>query len=109
MTAVNCNNFSLTEHKCSKTPEPAGSTAKACPGCGIGNSAAARFCSGCGRSFQQPQAESTSADTASCRSCGEQVVPGAKFCPQCGTSVIIPCAGCGFPAASSMVLKLRSC
>ncbi len=73
----------------------AGSRVKACEGCGIGNSAAARFCSGCGRSFQQPQAESTSADSASCRSCGEQVVPGAKFCPHCGTSVIIPCAGCG--------------
>lgn len=73
----------------------AGSTVKTCPSCGAGNSAEARFCSGCGRSLQQPQPEGTPADRTACRNCGEQVVPGAKFCPHCGTSVIIPCAGCG--------------
>ncbi|MNO53935.1 Double zinc ribbon [compost metagenome] len=68
---------------------------KTCPGCGTGNAADARFCSGCGRSFEPPQAEGLPANRMACRSCGEQVVPGAKFCPHCGTSLIIQCAGCG--------------
>lgn len=33
-----------------------GGGAAACPGCGVRNSAAAKFCSGCGASLEQQQA-----------------------------------------------------
>ncbi|WP_309242129.1 zinc ribbon domain-containing protein [Paenibacillus sp. S150] len=69
--------------------------AKACSGCGTGNSAAARFCSGCGRSFLPPQAAGAPANGNVCRSCGGQAVSGAKFCPHCGAGLVVNCTGCG--------------
>jgi class 3 adenylate cyclase/predicted ATPase len=49
---------------------------RACPSCGTGNPAEAKFCMSCG-----------SALAAGCPSCGAENPPGAKFCMQCGTAL----------------------
>jgi hypothetical protein len=56
------------------TAVPAG---PACPHCGVGIEADARFCPACGQPVQPNR----------CPRCGGDVRPGARFCAQCGQSM----------------------
>ena len=53
----------------------------ACPKCGAGNLANAKFCNECGAKME------TTTQTAPCVKCGAQMQPGSKFCNECGTKV----------------------
>ena len=53
----------------------------ACPKCGAGNLASARFCNDCGAKME------TASQTVPCAKCGAQLQPGSKFCNDCGTKV----------------------
>jgi membrane protease subunit (stomatin/prohibitin family) len=52
----------------------------ACPKCGVGHAAGARFCPGCG-------AQLVAAAPTHCTACGAEAAPGAKFCASCGAAL----------------------
>src|SRR5690349_17826320 len=56
---------------------------RACPTCGHGNRAQARFCEACGRPLESRRA-----------ACGNTLRPSARFCDACGVAVA------GAPAAA---------
>ncbi|UQZ33075.1 antifreeze protein type I [Paenibacillus sp. PK3_47] len=63
--------------------------------CGTFHTPEAKFCSGCGRSFEQERAGSGTGTYQTCGHCGQQMAPEAKFCTNCGESAVRKCAGCG--------------
>jgi membrane protease subunit (stomatin/prohibitin family) len=66
----------------SKADTTGGGGAKvACPKCGAGNLANAKFCNECGAKME------TVGQTTPCAKCGAQLQPGTKFCNECGTKV----------------------
>ena len=62
-------------------PETAVTTKVACPKCGAGNLANAKFCNDCGAKME------TAPQTIPCAKCGAQMQAGSKFCNECGTKV----------------------
>jgi membrane protease subunit (stomatin/prohibitin family) len=59
-----------------KSMVPLPAEAKACPDCGTGNAAPAKFCQGCGKALGPRK----------CAKCGVDLPPAAKFCSECGQS-----------------------
>ncbi len=63
---------------------------KKCPECGTDNKENARFCVGCGKSFEEKTVEIEPEDikdvpnTKSCPSCKSEIPENAKFCVVCG-------------------------
>ena len=55
-----------------------GSSAVACPKCGTGNAAEAKFCIDCGEKL------GTAAQSVPCVKCASPLQAGAKFCNECG-------------------------
>ncbi len=55
----------------------------ACPNCGTGASAQAKFCSKCGVPLKKSV-------QANCSQCGASVAPDAKFCTSCGSPAAMP-------------------
>lgn len=51
---------------------------KCCPSCQKMNKATAKFCSGCGFTFEMETI---------CKQCGNKIKPGKKFCSACGAKV----------------------
>lgn len=54
-----------------------------CGNCATDNAADARFCSGCGASFQQAVADPAAPDGSQCPNCSTLNVPGAQLCAKC--------------------------
>src|SRR6266705_6782176 len=52
-----------------------------CPGCGVENREAAKFCAACGRTLAAP---------AACPACGTPHTPGQRFCDECGQALLAP-------------------
>ncbi len=61
--------------------EGGGAAKVACPKCGAGNLANAKFCNDCGAKME------TAPQTIPCSKCGAQMQAGSKFCNECGTKV----------------------
>jgi ribosomal protein L40E len=65
-------------------------TNKKCPECGKDNKEDAKFCVGCGKSFEEksieikPEDIKNESDTKICSSCGSEIPKNAKFCVVCG-------------------------
>jgi len=55
-----------------------GSSSVACPKCGTGNTAEAKFCVDCGEKL------GTAAQSVPCVKCASPLLAGAKFCNECG-------------------------
>ncbi|MBI5367988.1 MAG: SPFH domain-containing protein [Planctomycetes bacterium] len=77
----------------------------ACPKCGAGAPAAARFCPGCGGSMTPPApAAGAATATVSCPTCHAAVSAGTKFCPSCGgkmgAAAPTTCPACRAPLAA---------
>lgn len=53
-------------------------TSVACPKCGSGNTAGAKFCNDCGETL------ATSSQSVPCVKCASPLLAGAKFCNECG-------------------------
>jgi membrane protease subunit (stomatin/prohibitin family) len=65
----------------SKADTSGGGAKVACPKCGAGNLANAKFCNECGTKME------TAGQAAPCAKCGALLQPGTKFCNECGTKV----------------------
>jgi membrane protease subunit (stomatin/prohibitin family) len=61
--------------------ETAAAAKTACPKCGAGNLANAKFCNECGARME------VAGQAVLCAKCGAQVPAGSKFCNECGTKV----------------------
>jgi len=65
---------------------------KKCPECGTENKENAKFCVGCGKSFEEtpieikPEEIKDEPNTKICRSCNSKIPENSKFCGVCGES-----------------------
>ena len=64
-------------------------TGKQCPECGKENKEDAKFCVGCGKSFEEKEVENSEdikeeTNTKKCSSCNSEIPENSKFCVVCG-------------------------